>query len=251
MGKARCASCEETFAALRERIRRDPLPRWTLALSLLGTIGLFIGAIALTMVLKLSELWLGPLAVMASALPLWVALGRRGLLRLRFQRERPGRVRLHAPMPPIDPPRPRDPLAGWALGFSLVFIMPGMPLLGTALGGLALILQWRRRTTTGRRLAIAAIACGLLIGAAQCYLLFFYDPGPLRGSVTPSVDGKSYLVIDAAGGCGPIKVDGKPWKRGAMQVIRPGDHEISDCGSSLGIQIPPRVVFKFNDYWGP
>lgn len=222
-----------------------------LVLSLVGTIGLFVGAIKLGLALKLSEGWLAPAAFIAAALPLWIALGRRALLRRRFRRERPGRCRLHAPVPPIDPPVPRDPLAGWAFGVSLVFVGPFVPLVGAALGVLALVLQWRRRTTTGRRLAIASVILGMMLGGAQIYLFFLYDPGPLRGSVTPSPDGKSYLVIDEAGSCGPIKVDGKPWKRSERKLIAPGGHEISDCGSSLRIAIPAGVVFKFNNYWGP
>ena len=79
------------------------------------------------------------------------------------------------------------------------------------------------------------------------------DDRHLRGSVTQSSDGKTYLaVIDDNGGhCGPIKVDRKLWPLpvGQAGLIQPGRHTI-ECGTEIEFTIPPGVVFKF-DYWGP
>lgn len=138
-----------------------------LALSLVGTIGLFLGAIKLGIALKLSEGWLAPAAFVAAALPLWISLGRRALLRRSFRGERPGRRRLHAPIPPIDPPVPRDQLASGAFVTSLFFFLPFLPALGLLLGIVALVLQRRRRTTVGRRYAIAAVVLGTVVCALQ------------------------------------------------------------------------------------
>jgi hypothetical protein len=75
----------------------------------------------------------------------------------------------------------------------------------------------------------------------------------LRGSLSPSPDGKTYLaVIDDNGGkCGPILVDGKVWPHsiGQTGLINPGGHTI-ECGTEIKFTIPQGMVFKF-DYWGP
>ncbi|HVN22071.1 MAG TPA: hypothetical protein VMU05_25010 [Dongiaceae bacterium] len=75
----------------------------------------------------------------------------------------------------------------------------------------------------------------------------------LRGTSTPSNDGKTYLVVadDNGGHCGPIKVDGRTWPHpvGEPGQIEPGDHTI-ECGGEIGFRIRPGVVFRFN-YWGP
>ena len=79
------------------------------------------------------------------------------------------------------------------------------------------------------------------------------DDGYLRGEVTPSDDGKTYLSIinDNGGQCGPIYVDGKVWPHaiGKEAAITPGIHTI-ECGSKMEFEIPKGVIFKF-DYWGP
>ena len=79
------------------------------------------------------------------------------------------------------------------------------------------------------------------------------DDGYLRGSVSPSEDGKTYLsIIDNNGGqCGPIYVDGKVWphKISKEALIAPGTHTI-ECGTKIEFEIPKGVLFKF-DYWGP
>ena len=79
------------------------------------------------------------------------------------------------------------------------------------------------------------------------------DNGHLRGDVTQSKDGNTYLsVVDDNGGkCGPIFVDGKEWKYkiGEPGSISPGHHSIK-CGTEIEFEIPKGVVFRFN-YWGP
>lgn len=75
----------------------------------------------------------------------------------------------------------------------------------------------------------------------------------LRGSVSPSEDGKTYLSIvdDNGGKCGPILVNGKVWeyKLNEAGPISPGTHTI-ECGTKIEFTIPDSVVFRF-DYWGP
>ncbi|MBI1424061.1 MAG: hypothetical protein GC149_11385 [Gammaproteobacteria bacterium] len=79
------------------------------------------------------------------------------------------------------------------------------------------------------------------------------DDGHLRGAVEPSKDGKTYFgVIDNNGGkCGPLLLDGKPWKLpiGQVALIEPGEHVIQ-CGANINFTIPRGVIYKF-DYWGP
>lgn len=75
----------------------------------------------------------------------------------------------------------------------------------------------------------------------------------LRGSVEPSRDGKTYLIVadDNGGGCGPILLNGKPWPHdiGVAGEIAPGIQTI-ECGGSMQFDVPQGVVFTF-DYWGP
>ena len=92
-----------------------------------------------------------------------------------------------------------------------------------------------------------------LASVAACICVTGCDDGHLRGSVTPSNDGQTYLVVvnDNGGKCGPLLVDRKPWphKIGEAGPISPGVHRI-ECGSWLEFEVPPGVIFKF-DYWGP
>ena len=87
----------------------------------------------------------------------------------------------------------------------------------------------------------------VVVSVAAC------DDGYLRGSVTQSSDGKTYLAVvdDNGGKCGPIIVDGKlwPYKIGEAGPIAPGSHKI-ECGGWVNFKIPQGVVFRF-DYWGP
>jgi hypothetical protein len=75
----------------------------------------------------------------------------------------------------------------------------------------------------------------------------------LRGCIVPSTDGQTYLVVDDdnGGACGPIEVDGKPWKHPihAAGLINPGTHTIA-CGGEIGFEIRKGTTFHF-DYWGP
>lgn len=79
------------------------------------------------------------------------------------------------------------------------------------------------------------------------------EDGHLRGSVTPSKDGKTYLAVmdDNGGVCGPIHLDGKPWpyEKGRPGPVSAGRHRI-ECGGVIEFEIPQGVVFNF-DYWGP
>jgi len=86
-----------------------------------------------------------------------------------------------------------------------------------------------------------------------CLCCFGCGHSDLRGSWSPSKNGKTYLIVadDNGGHCGPIKVDGKKWDHriGEAAQIDPGPHTI-ECGGEIGFEIQPGVVYKF-DYWGP
>jgi hypothetical protein len=96
---------------------------------------------------------------------------------------------------------------------------------------------------TRRKLTIA-LALSLVAGC---------DDGELRGHVSRSNDGKTYLAVvdDNGGKCGPLLVDGKAWKHaiGQRAEIAPGPHHIS-CGIEVAFEIPAGSVYAF-DYWGP
>lgn len=81
----------------------------------------------------------------------------------------------------------------------------------------------------------------------------FSEVEHLRGSVTPSEDGKTYLVVadDNGGQCGRILVDGKVWEYNINEAgpISSGWHTI-ECGTKVDVEIPEGVIFRF-DYWGP
>jgi hypothetical protein len=97
------------------------------------------------------------------------------------------------------------------------------------------------------RVHYKAVALLVALGLAGC------DDGYLRGSVTPSEDGLTYLAVvdDNGGHCGPLLVDGTPWEHGIGEagLISPGRHSIK-CGAPIEFEIPEGVVFRF-DYWGP
>ncbi|MGZ0080077.1 hypothetical protein [Methylomonas sp. YC3] len=96
-------------------------------------------------------------------------------------------------------------------------------------------------------ISLRLLLFSLVIAMVAC------DDGYLRGSVTISSDGKTYLVVvdDNGCGCGPIIVDGKIWSYmiGEAGLITPGHHKIQ-CGGWIEFDIPEGVVFHF-DYWGP
>ena len=97
------------------------------------------------------------------------------------------------------------------------------------------------------------LATGFLVISGAVIALVGCSDGYLRGSVTKSQDGKTYLsVVDDNGGqCGPIIVDGKVWphKIGEPGLISHGSHRI-ECGGWIDFEIPKGVIFSF-DYWGP
>ena len=94
---------------------------------------------------------------------------------------------------------------------------------------------------------VSTLAALLWLGQLGC------DDGQLRGSVSDSPDGGTYLAVvdDNGGQCGPIFVDGEVWPLalGERGPIEPGTHSIA-CGTELRFSIPEGVVFEF-DYWGP
>jgi hypothetical protein len=75
----------------------------------------------------------------------------------------------------------------------------------------------------------------------------------LRGNTAKSEDGRTYLVVadDNGGACGPLLVDGAPWKHpiGQRGEVAPGSHTI-ECGSAMAFQVDRGTVYTF-DYWGP
>jgi hypothetical protein len=95
-----------------------------------------------------------------------------------------------------------------------------------------------------RRTLTVAMALSILAGC---------DDGELRGHVSASADGKTYLAVadDNGGMCGPLLVDGQPWKHplGQRVEIAPGPHRIG-CGIEETFTIRAGTVYEF-DYWGP
>lgn len=90
------------------------------------------------------------------------------------------------------------------------------------------------------------------VAAVALSLSACVDDGHLRGHVTASPDGNTYLaIVDDRDGCA-LKVDGRLWTAGAgeAQPISPGEHTIDCDGEEIGFIVPEGVVFNF-DYWGP
>ena len=73
----------------------------------------------------------------------------------------------------------------------------------------------------------------------------------LRGFVTKSINGGTYLTIKDDCNGQEIFIDGIKWqyKMNEKGLVSPGVHTISGCGS-LVIEIKKGTVYKF-DYWGP
>jgi hypothetical protein len=92
-----------------------------------------------------------------------------------------------------------------------------------------------------RPLLISSVAFGFM----AC------DDGHLRGSVEPSNDGETYLVIAEGNNCDQILIDGIQWPHaiGESGALVPGDHVI-DCNGEIAFAIPAGTTFTF-DYWGP
>lgn len=96
-----------------------------------------------------------------------------------------------------------------------------------------------------------SVALALLV--LLCALLAACNSEHLRGSVTPSADGGTYLVFidDNGGGCGPIIVNGQEWPYpiGTAGPVKPGRVTV-ECGGQLSFEVPEGVLFSF-DYWEP
>ncbi|MES3037157.1 MAG: hypothetical protein V4736_04545 [Bdellovibrionota bacterium] len=97
---------------------------------------------------------------------------------------------------------------------------------------------------------------GLLILCTAIFWFLSPKNRNLRGSYTPSSDGKTYLSIkdDNGGVCKPLLVDGKEWKLKTDEaaVVSAGEHKIQ-CGkadSGIGFIIPDGTIYSY-DYWGP
>ena len=76
----------------------------------------------------------------------------------------------------------------------------------------------------------------------------------LRGWWKASSDGKTYLVLEDAGGVKKgqfCSLDGEVWPYavGESGEIRPGTHTIG-CPNEVGFKADPAVEYHFN-YWGP
>lgn len=91
----------------------------------------------------------------------------------------------------------------------------------------------------------AALICALALGCVSC------GDSQLRGSVEPSHDGRTYLVVTGGNNCEQIKIDGSKWPHaiGESGSVGLGVHTI-DCNGRIRFSIPAGKTFKFN-YWGP
>lgn len=94
------------------------------------------------------------------------------------------------------------------------------------------------------QLAFAVVLAASLTGCG--------NDGHLRGHLTDSPDGKTYLAIaNEQNGC-LIKVDGQVWDApvDTPKSISPAEHKIKCYGGKVRFVSPCGVVFNF-DYWGP
>lgn len=79
--------------------------------------------------------------------------------------------------------------------------------------------------------------------------------GDLRGHVSPSADGGTYLAVedDNGGGCEQIFIDQQPWPHQLHEPapVVPGKHTIScENGGSISFIVKEGTTFRF-DSWGP
>ena len=103
--------------------------------------------------------------------------------------------------------------------------------------------------------AAAALVMSLFLGCSG------RGDGHLRGAVSPSKGGQTYLRILAADACPPgeLIVDGQMWPHASSTPVpvEPGVHTVN-CGpmdevtlsNGIAFDVPAGVVFAF-DYWGP
>jgi len=85
------------------------------------------------------------------------------------------------------------------------------------------------------------------------FLVFGCAEYELRGKVTQSEDGKTYLVVldDNGGKCGPITLNGVlwPYPLGVAGKVKPGG-KILKCGATIGFDVRKGTTFHVT-YWGP
>lgn len=91
----------------------------------------------------------------------------------------------------------------------------------------------------------AALICALALGCVSC------GDSQLRGSVEPSHDERTCLVVTGGNNCEQIKIDGSKWPHAIDESgsVGLGVHTI-DCNGRIRFSIPAGKTFKFN-YWGP
>jgi hypothetical protein len=97
----------------------------------------------------------------------------------------------------------------------------------------------------------ACVAPAVVLSLAAC------EPNSLRGSIEPSEDGGTYLVIAADNGgiCDAIKVDGKVWPLALERAgpVSPGPHVVEcsaeNAAAGIPIVIPEGMVFTFEDWY--
>lgn len=111
----------------------------------------------------------------------------------------------------------------------------------------------RYQGTCGRRRCSKTFAflTSALLATSSCAVA---GERTLRGSLTASPDGQTYLAInELEGNCPQLKVDGQPWNLplGEPHRVRPGEHLIQ-CfeGGIVEFDIPEGKTLGF-DYWGP
>lgn len=168
-GEARCASCEEALHAFAHDRRVNPLSGWMFLASLL----LSSMAIFATMVLVERELldpwWFLVTGLVGGFAPLFIGIYRRRRVRPVFLRERPGHRRLElssdpAALEPVEPTKPPDRVAVAGMVCSLLFLFPGLSLIGVGLSTYALVRQ-KRFEVAGRGYAIAGLTVGVCVSA--------------------------------------------------------------------------------------
>jgi hypothetical protein len=169
-GDARCGSCEAALQAFTTDRKHNPVAAWVFV------VGLCAASVAVWITGRLIEAetldpwWMAAVGLLGGFVPLLVGLYRRHRVKPVFLRERPGRRELALSsdfelVGPQTPTKPVDRLARAGLVCSLLFIFPGMCLLGFAFSLRALTRPQRQRLD-GFAYAIA----GLAIGAVFCLI---------------------------------------------------------------------------------
>ena len=88
---------------------------------------------------------------------------------------------------------------------------------------------------------------------ALCVAALSACSGELRGTQTPTPDGKTYLIFEQLDGpaCTTVYVNGRIWPHpvGVAGKIEPGETAIK-CWGEHRVTIRAGHTFRFN-YWGP